>query len=144
MKMFDSELQYFSELYSRLSSEFASLSKSGQAGDSSATVACILRNEDLFARLEQMNSRLLQLATEWEQLSPQLDSASRRQTQQLAGKVREQALSLASLCEERILEIETLRGKLGWELGNIKKGARYLESVKPLKTNYPKFIDSRS
>jgi hypothetical protein len=142
--MFDSELQCLSELYSRLSTEFASLSSCGKPGDASATAGCILRNEDLFARLEQMNSRLLELAAKWEQLSPQLDPASRRQTQQLAGKVREQAVRLASLGEERIVELETLRGRLGWELGNIKMGARYLESVKPLKTNYPKFIDSRS
>jgi len=28
------------------------------------------------------------------------------------------------------------------ELGHVRKGARFLQSSRPAKTNYPKFIDS--
>jgi len=143
MKLFDSELQYLSELYARLSAELENLGRSDKAGVPSIAVDSILRNRDLFSRIEQMNSRLLALAREWEKFGPHLDPETRKQTRQLADKVRNQALSLARAGEQRITEIETIRAKLEWELKEIAKGAQFLESVKPVKTNYPKFIDSQ-
>jgi archaellum component FlaC len=143
MKLFDSELQYLSELYSRLSAEFASLKQGSKPGKPSATVDFVLRNQELFARLEQMNARLHQLVKEWERFSPHLNPSSKKQAQQLIAKVREQALELTRLNQQRLTELEAFRAALVWELEELNRGNKYLDSVKPLKANYPKFIDSR-
>lgn len=134
MKPFESELQCLSELYDRLDVEFAS---PGAAVDS------ILRNRELFSQIQLMNSRLLMLAEEWRSQSPGLEAGERERTQKLAQKLLQKALRLAHLGAGRAAEIESHRAKLGKELGEIAKGNKFLESVKPLKTNYPKFIDSR-
>jgi len=140
--MFDSELQNLSDLYSRLSAELAGAGADNKPAGATAAVQRILRNQDLFARLGQMNSRLDELAAEWEKLSSRLDPAARKKTVQLACKVLEQAENLRALTETRSQEVEALRAKLGWELAKLNNGAKYLQSVKPLKANFPKFIDS--
>ncbi len=142
MNIFDSELQTLSELYSSLSAELSGLARDNRPESPSATTRCILRNQALFARLERMNSRLDELAAEWEKLSPKLDVAARKKTRQLAARVREQAVNLWALSEARSQEIEALRSRLESALAGIKDGTKYLESVKPLRNNFPKFIDS--
>ncbi len=140
--MFDSELQNLSALYSHLSQELSGQAKDNKPASPSAIAHRILRNKDLFDRLERMNSRLAELAAEWEKLNPHLDDAARRKTRHLAAKVREQAVNLRALSESRSKEIESLRSRLESELAAISRGTKYLESVKPLKNNFPKFIDS--
>jgi flagellar biosynthesis/type III secretory pathway chaperone len=143
MKLFDSELQYLSELYSRLGAEFASLKKGSSPGKPSTIVDFALRNKELFARLEQVNARLHQLVKEWERFSPHLDPSAKKQAQQLISGVRKQALELSRLNQQRLAELEAFRAGLVGELEKLQRGNRYLDSVKPLKANFPKFLDSR-
>ncbi len=141
--MLDSELEELSKLYDGLKDALSGFGKDNKPASTLAKVHSIIRNEVLFVRLEQMNARLGQLAKDWEKLCPQLDAASRKKTQQLAAKVREQAANLRVLNEARTHEIEAHRAKLERELAIVTRGSKYLESVKPLKSNFPKFIDSR-
>jgi hypothetical protein len=143
MKLFDSELQYLLELYTRLDAELTTLDESVKSNGPSAAVESVLRNRDLFSRIEQMNSRLLQLAKEWEKFGPHLDPETRRRTLQLAEKARKQAMSLARAGERKMKEISTIRADLESKLKQISSGTRFLESIKPVKSNYPKFVDSQ-
>jgi len=143
MKVFDSELQYLSELYTRLGMEFEALKRVSGRGTPSATVDFVLRNRELFTRLEQMNVRLHQLVKEWGSYSPHLEPSARKHAQRLIAKVRQQAEELAVLNQQRLTEIDAFHATLAGELERLEKGSRYLQSVKPLKANYPKFIDSR-
>ena len=143
MKVFDSELQYLSELYSLLSAEFEGLKRTSGQSKPAATVDFVLRNHELFARLEQMNGRLHQLVKDWESFSPHLEPSAKEHAQRLIEKVQRQAHELALLNQERLTEVDAFRARLSGELEKLERGGRYLQSVKPLKANYPKFIDSR-
>lgn len=142
MKLFASELQYLSELYLKLSEEFSALNRVAPKSKATALAESIIRNRDLLFRIEQMNQRLSQLAEEWERFRARMDPASRAEVQSLAQAVFAQAVKLKALCSERIQELESGRRRLEDDLGEVKKGTRYLQSAKPPKTNYPKFVDS--
>jgi len=139
MKLFTSELQYLSELYSRLHRELESPLK---AGETTALTEAILRNRELFTRIDQMNGRLFQLAREWDNFRGDLAPATSSAVKALAESVKKQAAELSALMEQRNRQLTDGCRKLENTLGEIRRGARYLASVKPPKTNYPKFVDS--
>ncbi len=139
MILLESELQGLSELYSRLSAELSPVTE----GDSTAAVEATLRNKELFERIERMNTRLVQLVQEWKAISPSLDPDSRQRARSLARRALEEAIRLSRLCEERLAMIESYREKIGLQLGEINRGFNFLSSIKPLKGNFPKFIDSQ-
>ena len=143
MKLFMSELQYVSELYNRLRAELSVQAENGAESDVKALAEAILRNRDLMSRVEKMNGRLSQLAKEWETLRTRLDTQTRASIQSLASSVRKQAAQLALLMEKRTRELEDGRQRSEKALKEIRQGIRYLASVKPTRTNYPKFVDSR-
>ena len=143
MKKIDSELRQLSELYSRLDTALKALNDGKEPADPAAVVRHVLRNRELFALLERMNARLLQLAGEWEEISPRLSPEERRRIQEIACKLRGQAAGIAGACEKCSTEVEMHRAKVKWKLGRVVRGAKYLESLRPLKVNYPKFFDSQ-
>ena len=142
MKLFVSELRYLSELYQRFKTEILDsgqrISKEGR----SSLAESILKNGELLARIEQMTARTAQLAQEWEKFRLILDPQSKAETQALATSVKSQAVQLEQLCKGLVRQLEARRSGLEQELEEIRKGTRYLSSVKPPNTNYPKFVDS--
>ncbi len=143
MKPLDSELKCLTELYSRLCAELSRAGESGNAADPSAAVEVTIRNGDLFADIEHMNSRLIELAREWEATHQNLTLSEKEQTRRLAGEALREALHLARLGEERLASIEDYRVRLRLQLGEINRGLKFLNIIKPLKANFPKFIDSQ-
>ncbi|HYK88169.1 MAG TPA: hypothetical protein VE398_05335 [Acidobacteriota bacterium] len=141
MKLFDSELQYLSELYQRLKVEI--LASTHPSGGNDATAAeSLLRNRELLSRIEQMTERTTQLAQEWDKFQLILDPQSKTEIQALAASVRSQAVQLEQLCKGLARQIERRRNSLEQSLAELQKGTRYINSVRPPTTNYPKFIDS--
>ena len=138
MEPFLSELQHLSDLYSRLD---AGLPVSGARGQ--ATIEdSILPNRDLFTEIEHMNSRLLRLGEQWLDLRRNIDSQTRDHIRSLAQKLKNRAAQLAAVCEEHGNTLRAKRQGFERDLEEIKRGTRYLESVRPLKSNHPKFVDS--
>ncbi len=142
MKLFDSELQYLSELYQRLEDELTRVGPCAATESTDPTIRVILQNRELFARIDQMNGRAQQMVGEWVKFREHLDPQCRVQTQRLAATVAKQGAGLARMLAERASRVDAVRAKLAVELSELGKGSRFLQSVKPLKTNYPKFIDS--
>jgi hypothetical protein len=142
MKVFTSELQYISELYQRLSHELAAVSAGGSRADSARIAGAMLDNRDLVARIERLNARVAQLADEWTTVSGRMDVPVRAEVEALAATVRKQASELTQLCADSARRLETGLEAIARELGDLRRGSRYLESVRPPKTNYPKFVDS--
>jgi len=140
MKLFVSELQYVSELYNRLCAELSL--QDGNGVDAAALNAAVLRNRELLSRVEQMNGRLAQLAKDWDAFRGHLDPQSRESIRALASSVGKQGEQLALLIERRTRDLEGGRRNVEKALKEIRQGVRYLASVRPTKTNYPKFIDS--
>jgi hypothetical protein len=140
MKLFISELQYVSELYSRLRKEL--IDQTPMAAGVTALTETVLRNRELLARVEQMNVRLFQLSNDWQTFRAHLDPQCRTEIQALAHTVKVQASELAQLLEQQLKTLKEGRGRLEKTLEETRQGARYLASVNPVKTNYPKFLDS--
>ncbi len=140
MKALQSELRYLSELYGRLLGDLSRQSlDAGSVGTLSET---ILRNRDLLLRLEQMNSRSMQLSREWASVRERLGPDSRAEVTALAETVKGQAMQLFEICERRIRQLESGRQAFLEAMEGVRTGTRYLASIRPPKTNYPKFLDS--
>ncbi len=142
MKFFISELQYLSELYQRFKTDILASFNTNESRDASFVAERILKNRDLLGRIEQMTGRTAQLVQEWEKLRLILDARSRSEIQALAMSVKSQAAQLEQLCKGLARQLETSRSDLERELMQLQKGTRYLHTVRPQSTNYPKFIDS--
>lgn len=142
MKLFDSELQYLTELYLKLNAELASLEDAPDAETGGELPDAVLRNSDLLARIQQMNVRLAQLVREWQSFRPQVDPAARARTEKAAAAAGSQAKELVELCARRVGALHERREYLARSLQELGRGALYLDSIRPVKGNYPKFIDS--
>ncbi len=139
---FISELQLLSGLYHRLKSEI--LDPACQTVEKGALPQpeLLLDKRELLLRIEQMTARAAELADEWERFRAALDPGSRADIRALAADVRNQGEELSQLCRELSAGLEAKRAALERELAQIRTGARYLSSVRPPSTNYPKFVDS--
>jgi len=142
MRPFLAELQYLSELYRSLRCEFTGLLDKAKAGDVTVLINTTLRNRDLLDRIEHMNARISQLSQEWDGFRDHLDATTRQNIVELAESVRHQGAQLSQLCTGLMRALEARRGNLEKQLAEVRKGSSYLQSLKPLKNNYPKFVDS--
>lgn len=142
MRDFVAEFQELNSLYHKLGAELAEEMNAVNANDPHSLVGSVLRCRDRFVRIEQMNTRVLQLAADWEKSRSRLDSKTRDEAQSLAAAAKAHALQLKELFNSYVQKIEPHRENLKKRLSEICKGARYLKSVKPIKSNYPKFVDS--
>ena len=142
MKLFFTELTYLNELYARLEREITATSGEEAEGNTGLLAEVVLRNRDLLQRIEQMNSRVQQLAEEWHKFDALIDDPVREEIRALAHAVADQGARLAAASDTAVralaARVNTLRG----EMNEVEKGNRYLESVKQPAANYPKFVDS--
>ena len=142
MKNIITEFQDVFALYLKLGEELADALNVDDSKDPHALIQSVLRNRDCLDRIVQMNSRVMRLSDSWRKCRNHLDSDSRKKTQDLAEAARTQAARLQELCGAQTQKLQTARDRLGEQLVEIGKGARHLKSIKPIKHNYPKFIDS--
>ncbi len=142
MKPFESELQDLSVLYRGLHEKLADSEESDRSKGTTALIDTVLQNRELLSRIVQMDSRIGQLAIEWERIREGLDPVSRDSIRQLAESLRREASDLKEIVDRRAHQIECSRAHLEHKLGEIRRGEKFLESVKPIRINYPKFIDS--
>jgi gamma-glutamyl:cysteine ligase YbdK (ATP-grasp superfamily) len=89
-----------------------------------------------------MNSRVILVSNKWKKRRATLDAQLCDEMDRLAEDALKQAVRLNQLCSLTAKKLEAARDRLGTELSAIGKGAQYLKSVTPAKSNYPKFIDS--
>ena len=142
MRHFESELQELSKLYKRLNHALEGSDEAGHGKSTAALIDRMLRNGELVSHMEQMDARISQLAVEWGKFKDRLDPDSRRAIQRIAENLCDEASRLRQILEQRSVQIEDGRNRLERKLAEIQKGERFLESVNPVKANYPKFIDS--
>ncbi len=143
MSTITDELRAAFQLYVGLGEDLTKIAETGDSKAPYALAECILQNRDCLARIEQMNSRISQLSMNRERARPNLDPESRAELDRLAAAVREQAVRLKELCSAHARKLQSLRDQAAKDLEEIGKTAQYLRSMKPVKNNYPKFVDSR-
>ncbi len=142
MEPFESALQHLSGLYRDLHETMAAFDEPGPGKDTTAPLDQVLQNRELFSQIKLMDSHVATLAAEWKNLRDRLDPASRSRIRQLAEDLRNQASTLKPIVDRRVSQIEYTRAHLKRKLAEIQKGEQFLRSVKPIRFNYPKFIDS--
>ena len=129
-------------LYIKLGEELTRIMALADSENPQTYVKSILQNRDCLTRITQMNSRVIQLSATWEKSQNDLDPKSQSETRQLVATARMQANRLQELCGIQILKLQTIRGALERDLAELGKGSQFMKSLKPVKNNYPKFIDS--
>jgi hypothetical protein len=142
MKNFVAEFQDVFTLYLKLAEELTKIMNVDDSKDPQALVRAILENRDCLDRITQMNTRVLQLSDAWQKCRAHLDPESRDKARNLAEAAKAQAMRLQELCSVKTQKLQTTRDKLETNLAETGKGSRYLKSMNPTKSNYPKFIDS--
>lgn len=136
----------FEELYKTYAALAERLSKAFEtscAEEVEAAAATVLLNREYLNRIEQMNARVLQLSSDWQKDGAFLDPGIRDQAEYFIAAARAQALRLKEICDVHAQKLQRARARVLKEMAEIGKGTRLLKSLKPVKTNYPKFIDSR-
>lgn len=144
MHQFLSDLRYLAELYARFGAEFLDLNASSMENSTASLSVAVIQNQELISRIEQMDSRLYLLAEEWEKIRNRLSPPIREEIIALAASVSNTAISLACRCRQKIQELEQGLGRLRMEMESLQQGSRYLQTMRPVKSNYPKFIDART
>jgi hypothetical protein len=142
MKNLVAEFQDVFTLYLQLGEELTRIMNIDDSKDPQALIKAILQNRNCLDRITQMNARVVHLSESWEKCRTHLDPESRNRARNLAEAAKAQAVRLQELCSIQAQKLQTIRDKLGKNLAEIGKGSRYLKSMKPSKSNYPKFIDS--
>jgi len=135
-------LKDVSLLYTSLGEELARVLDVDDSKDCGALVESILQHRDCLARLKELNSSVLSLSSELAQTRSKMNPESKEEIKPIAEAVRSQVIRLNELCGIHAERLKSARDKLERDLAELGRGARYLQSVKPAKSNYPKFIDS--
>jgi GTP-binding protein EngB required for normal cell division len=131
------------KLYLSFCEDLTKIMDVGDSKDPRALAESILQNRDCLDRIAQMNLRILRLSDDWDKCRKNLDSKSLDDVRNFAQAAKAQAVRLKELCSTHAQKLQTARDKLATDLAEIGKGAQYLKSIKPIKNNYPKFIDSQ-
>ena len=142
MNTLAAEFQEVFHLYLKLGEELTKILNAGDSKDPQVLAKSILQNCDCLARIEQMNSRVIQLSGEWQKCRGILDAKSRNEIQNVADAAKAQAVRLREGCSIHVQKLQIARDKLGKDLAELGRGTRFLKSIKHIKNNYPKFIDS--
>jgi hypothetical protein len=136
------ELRSLDELYGRLKNALTALGNSLQSQNLAALTDATLRYRDLFMQLGQMNARADRIAQHWNNSAGSMEPAIKEQILSLAAKVKEEGTQVSILCTKLHQQLQHNRGAYEKRLDEVRKGRSYLHSARPLKTNYPKFLDS--
>lgn len=142
MKNLAREFQAISQAYEQVQQELVQILSAINAENPRALIKSILQNRACLAKIEQMDSRVHQLSDEWKKYRLTLDLKSRGEIDGLVEAAREQAIRLHQFCDIQVRKVQAGRDRLQTHLVELGKGAKYLKSIKPIKSNYPKFIDS--
>jgi hypothetical protein len=137
-----SEFKTMVAIYNEIAEELARALEADDSQNPKSLTQSILTNRDSLSRIGQMNSRVILVSNEWKKRRASLDARLWDEMDRLADDALKQAVRLNQLCSLTAKKLEAARDKLGTELSEIGKGAQYLKSVTPAKSNYPKFIDS--
>jgi hypothetical protein len=130
------------KFYLKLSEDLTKIMDENNSQNPQQLIDSILRNRDSLARIEQLNSRILQLSDHCNRNRADFDPESLEEIQNQARAAKAQAIRLKELCRVHAEKVQSTRDELSHQLAEIGKGSQFLKSITPVKNNYPKFVDS--
>jgi hypothetical protein len=142
MEKLTAEFREVFSLYIKLGDEITRIMDVDGSKGPHVLVNSVLQNRECLERIAEMNSRVVQLSDAWEKCRNRLDPETRKEAHNLAAAARAQAIRLQELCAAGAEKLRNIRDELGKNLAEIGKGSQFLKSIKPVKNNYPKFVDS--
>ncbi len=132
-----SALKQLDRLYDEVEREIL-----GESAPGTNDSAALSRNHLLIARLEQAGARFSEDVGRWLSKQDRITPEQREQVRLLAGPIRLRASRLLGRCRDCSAELESHISGLRGQLCEVQNGARFLQSTRPARANYPKFIDS--
>ncbi len=114
----------------------------GESAPGANDSAALSRNHQLIARLEQAGARFSEDLGRWLTKQGRTTPEEREQVRKLAGPIRLRASRLLGRCRDCSAELESRLSRLRGQLCEVQNGSRFLQSARPARANYPKFIDS--
>ncbi len=130
-------LKDLGRLYGELEGEVFGESASGM---NDSTVRS--RDRQLTADMERASIRLSELVELWLQRRDCVSLEEREQVRKLAEPIRLRASRLLGCCRGCLTALEARLSGLRGELCRVRNGERFLQSTRPPRANYPKFVDS--
>jgi hypothetical protein len=144
MNKFAEEFKDVLGLYARLTADLTRIADAGKAEeDPQAFVQSILDNRSCLTEIEQLNRRLNQLYGDWKNKEANFNGDIGDEIRGVIDDVRAQMRQLEEMCGFGVQKIGAWRKHLSDELATVGKGSRYLQMIKPVQENFPKFIDSK-
>jgi len=130
-------------LYVKLTADLTRIADAGKSEeDPQALIQSILDNRSCLTEIQQLNKRLTQLYGVWKGKEADFSLSDGDEVRGVVDDVQEQMRQLEKLCGFGVQKVEARRKQLADELQVVGKGSRFLETIKPIKENHPKFIDS--
>jgi hypothetical protein len=128
--------------YKRLGKDLSQILCMPESQNCRTLIHSILNNKRCLSEIEMMNSRIAQLSKKWIICREKLDRQTREEISKLVEATKMEAMKLNQLCNLAIEKITKAKVEMKEGIKEAGKGAQFLQSVKPIKNNYPKFIDS--
>jgi hypothetical protein len=136
------EFQEVLDQYLKLTDALKQIFSVVESPDPQALVMSIVENQDCFMKIRQLDASVLKLSEILERCREELDNTDYEKIKGLSNAVNAQVLHIREQCRLQEKPVQARRDQLAKELREIENGSRYLNILKPAKTNFPKFIDS--
>ena len=136
-------LEEVSRLYRELRVSLSESPDQNLPTEAPGAAEATLRSAPLIRSLERATARLAALSAWWRQHRERLAPGDRDRVCGLAETARTELSQTLACCNRHSSALMGRKTRIEADLGRIRKGARFLQSTRPAKTNYPKFIDSR-
>jgi hypothetical protein len=137
-----SELQNLIDFYRDATETIANAACPVDAEDLGALAKSILQQRNCLARIDQMDAQVSQLINAWKAVEFSSDDKVRNDMTRAIATAKAEAVRLNNQCGDCVKKLEAAQERLREGMEKIGKHHRYLNTMKPVKNNYPKFIDS--
>jgi hypothetical protein len=135
------ELEELRKTYAAITEELGKAFGAVSAEKIEAAARAVLVNRECLSRIEQLSARVFQISAAWQKYA-QMDPGSEDEANHSIAAAKVEALRLKEICDAHIQKLITIRTRILRDMADLSKGTRLLQSLRPVKGNYPKFIDS--
>jgi hypothetical protein len=137
-----SELQHLIDFYRDATETIANATCHVDTKDLGALANSIVQQRNCLAKIDQMGAQVSKLIDSWKAVEFNFDEKVRNDMQMAIATAKSEAVKLNNQCSDCVKKLEAAKESAGDGLEKVGKHHRYLNSMKPVKGNYPKFIDS--
>lgn len=136
------ELQHLIDFYRDATETLVNATCRVDTKDLGALATSIVQQRNCLAKIDQMGAQVSKLIDSWKAVEFSFDDKVRNDIYMAIATAKTEAVKLNNQCSDCVMKLEAAQESLGEGLQRIGKHHKYLNNMKPVKGNYPKFIDS--